>query len=631
MEVWQLVVSGVVVHIILFYSIFDIYFTSPLVHGMTPITVPAQAPASRLVLFVADGLRADKFFEPDENGKSRVPYLRKVIEEEGVWGVSHTRVPTESRPGHVAMIAGFYEDVSAVAKGWKENPVDFDSVFNQSRHTWSWGSPDILPMFSKGASGDHVITNCYPADLEDFAGSDMTRLDTWVFDQVKNFFGTASRKQTLYEALHQDKIIMFMHLLGIDTHGHANKPHSKEYLNNIRVVDKGIKEIVELVNDFYENDGQTVFVLTADHGMTDWGSHGAGHPQETLTPFLAWGPGVRQPVVQENCGKFPDSFCADWHLNSIRRCDMEQADIAPLMAYLIGVALPVNSVGVLPIDVLSAGDPVKAEALFANAKQLLAQFQVKAVKHIQHLIDKGRSQDAILESHDLIRQALQGLRYYQTYDRLFLGTSIVLGFLGWMSYILHLVLAEHTSVGRQAFYLASSTEDTGYSRRSQALMESASLSSFRGSTIRYGILMTVCTTIVLLLYVQSLPLMYYVYCLLPTVLLFKSFQGWSMLGPAIRSMISTSGCPWSLLLSCICCLAGLEIIVQSFYRRELLSLGLLAMSAWPFLSWAGTPSRSRQFAGTFSTTSCGWSLSCLLVAVFPLLPVVGRNSNYELV
>lgn len=56
-----------------------------------------------LVLFVTDGLRAESFFD---EGCKHVPQIRDIFMEEGMVGVSHTRVPTESRPGHIALIAG---------------------------------------------------------------------------------------------------------------------------------------------------------------------------------------------------------------------------------------------------------------------------------------------------------------------------------------------------------------------------------------------------------------------------------------------------------------------------------------------------------------------------------------------
>ncbi|KAJ3102154.1 hypothetical protein HK100_004415, partial [Physocladia obscura] len=189
---------------------------------MTPVDPPTPAPANRLVLFVgtvffafwsftdspfhiaADGLRADKLFE---NQISRAPFLQNIVLNEGTWGISRTRVPTESRPGHVALIAGFYEDVSAVMHGWKTNPVEFDSVFNQSRKTWSFGSPDILPMFALGASDpNRVETFMYPPEFEDFAEEDASKLDTWVFEHVDEFFEAAKTNETTMQLLHSDKI-----------------------------------------------------------------------------------------------------------------------------------------------------------------------------------------------------------------------------------------------------------------------------------------------------------------------------------------------------------------------------------------------------------------------------------------
>ncbi|KAF5009179.1 hypothetical protein FDECE_4580 [Fusarium decemcellulare] len=471
---------AVVFHLVYIFSIFDIYFVSPIVSGMRLFNVErpetSKAPADRLVLFVGDGLRADKAFqshpepypesEQDLVPRPLAPYLRSRVLEHGTFGVSHTRVPTESRPGHVALIAGLYEDVSAVATGWKMNPVNFDSVFNRSRHTWSWGSPDILPMFQHGAVPGRVDAFAYEAEFEDFS-KDATELDYWVFEHVKDFFVEAAKNETLNAALREDKVVFFLHLLGLDTTGHSYRPYSKEYLHNIKVVDQGVKEMVELIQNFYADD-RTAFVFTADHGMTDWGSHGDGHPNNTRTPLISWGSGVAPPELHPaTVAPGHDQYSADWGLDHVRRHDVAQADVAALMAYLIGAEFPANGVGQLPLNFLSASTKEKAEASLVNAQVILEQYRVKEEKkraselryrpygplseenlspeertaHIGDLIKAGQYEEAIEESDALISVGLQGLRYLQTYDWLFLRALITIGYLGWMAYAVTTVLS----------------------------------------------------------------------------------------------------------------------------------------------------------------------------------------------
>ncbi|KAI8885056.1 PigN-domain-containing protein [Backusella circina FSU 941] len=608
-----LLVIGVVFHIIYLFSIFDIYFTSPLVHGMTPHKSPLEPPADRLFLFVGDGLRADKLFELDQDGNTRAPFLRNIITERGSWGVSHTRVPTESRPGHVAIIAGFYEDVSAVTTGWSMNPVNFDSVFNQSQHTWSFGSPDILPMFQQGASDpSRVETFMYPPEYEDFSG-EASRLDVWVFDHVKELFKNATVDPQLNSMLRQKKVVFFLHLLGLDTNGHGFKPHSKEYLDNIKLVDKGIKEIVDMIEDFYHNDGRTSYVFTADHGMNNRGGHGDGHPDNTRTPIISWGAGIRNPIYS---GLGHDALSEDWGLSDIQRDDILQADIAPLMAHLVGINLPVNSVGELPLSFLNSTEYDKAEAAFANARQILEQYQVKHnekqehelffrpfqglsgnndpllhVAQIQAMIDNKEFTLAEQKSKELMSLSIQGLRYFQTYDWLFLRGIVTIGYIGWCIFCLEFVIKK---------YVLIAGTNTDISIKSRLMINAASV------LIAFGLSG--------MLWIQKMPKMYYAYVFFPIYFWNHICRNYGVLLHALR--LSLQNGKMKLFLSFAGAILGLEALVASFFYREALSGIFLVLSAWPLVM----PEKVRNGEGNMPIL-LGWSCACFATSTFTLLPV----------
>ena len=213
---------------------------------------------------------------------------------------------------------------------------------------------------------DRVTYDAYTKEMENFASDNISSLDTWVFDkvrsnenfnydlieislQVERFFQSALENTSLQLQLREEGNMFFLHLLGCDTNGHVHKPHSEQYRDNINSVDEGIRRMVSVVEKYFRQDGRTAYILTADHGMTDWGSHGTGMDQETVTPLLLWGAGIRR--LQQSVGA-RHRFDSWPGLEAGPRLEVDQADLAPLMASLLARPIPVNSMGRLPVSVL---------------------------------------------------------------------------------------------------------------------------------------------------------------------------------------------------------------------------------------------------------------------------------------
>lgn len=68
------ILIGLVVHVLILWSGFDVYFKSPLIHGMKQHRTTDTPPAKRLVLIVSDGLRAEAIFQ--QRSDYLTPFLK---------------------------------------------------------------------------------------------------------------------------------------------------------------------------------------------------------------------------------------------------------------------------------------------------------------------------------------------------------------------------------------------------------------------------------------------------------------------------------------------------------------------------------------------------------------------------
>ncbi|XP_065878048.1 GPI ethanolamine phosphate transferase 1 isoform X2 [Euphorbia lathyris] len=470
------------------------------------------------------------------------------------------------------------------------------------------------------------LCNCVHADA--------SFLDEWSFDQFQSLLNRSNEDTSLKELLLQDNLVIFLHLLGCDSNGHAHRPFSSIYLNNVKVVDRIAERVYSLLEDYYK-DNRTAYVFTADHGMSDKGSHGDGHPSNTDTPLVVWGAGVKNPKPISSINHSDDGFHfvdehahdmptpIDWGLNGIERVDVNQADIAPLMSTLLGLPCPVNSVGNLPLGYVDMIEAEEVEAVLANTKQILNQFlrksQIKQsnslffkpfepmaqysslLEHIELLLSVRDYQTAMTLTEKLRSLALQGLHYFQTYDWLMLMTTITLGYVGWMIYLILHVLQSYTSVAGNIY-------------------EQAAQQKHKTTKVYlFGCLLM--AVISFLVFVEHSPPLYHAYIGM-TVFLWTQILGEYQFFEALWRNITgrKSNYAIKLLAACVVSILILELLVNSFTERKLytycfFTVGIVA-SIYLFKSipWrSGIP--------IFVCIAC-WCLS-----VFTLMPAEIPDNN----
>lgn len=378
--------------------------------------------------------------------------------------------------------------------------------------------------------------------------------------------------------------------------------------------------------------------------VSSGGSHGDGHPDNTRTPLIVWGSGVARPVISATgqASGHEDGFSADWNLASVQRNDVNQADIAALMAYLVGLDFPVNSVGELPLSYLAASSKGKAEAMLVNAQGVLEMYHVKEeqkraseiryrafpalgdeqhsvahrVENIRIAISDGRHEEAIQMSKELLHLGLEGLRYLQTYDWLFLRALVTLGYLGWIAFAMTTVVDLHVLHGKTKTF------------RTPA------------SNAAFGV---TATAIFSLLVARKGPFTYYLYAIFPPLFWEEVFARREALASGLKTLFEDIRSPmdWRFFaLQALGFLAILEALVSaltssnwsvsiallidtqvlSYFHRTVYTVCFVLASVWPVIY-------GRDFVKRNKTLLATWFLSCQSMSIFTLFDAMKKEDT----
>ncbi|KAK8171737.1 alkaline-phosphatase-like protein [Phyllosticta citrichinensis] len=321
-------------------------------HEALEYGAPPEAPFDKVVFMVVDALRSDFVY----SNNSGFEFTQSLISSGAALPfTANARSPTVTMPRVKSMTTGSIPSFLDVILNLAETD---DSSNLAHQDTWlaqlKTANAGKLVMY-----GDDTWLRLFPETFERHDGtssffvSDFTEVDNNVTRHVPD------------ELRKQDWKALIMHYLGLDHIGHKTGPFGPNMIPKQTEMDGIVKQVYSAI-ETQSHLKSTLIILCGDHGMNDGGNHGGSAPGETSPALVFMSPKLKKFSKGLPC---PTTPRGDFDYYS----KVEQSDIAPTLAGLLGFPVPLNNLGVFITEFLplwpNGND--RAQILLRNALQIL--------------------------------------------------------------------------------------------------------------------------------------------------------------------------------------------------------------------------------------------------------------------
>jgi len=291
----------------------------------------AEPLARRVILVLVDGLRLD--------ASRNMPRLNELRQRGADLSV-RVGQPSLSYPSWTVIVSGVWQEVSGVTTNWYEGEVRVDTIFKAARDA---GMPAVVV----GGGGWKKLYGSHLTEFVKVPGPEDENAPPEAWAQMDS---DSYRLSTQALDNYPEGLIL-VYFGGTDELAHLYGGVSSQYLDEVQRVDGYIGLLAERLDP--EKD---VLIVTADHGHVDIGGHGGWEQSVLHVPLVMVGKAIRHGVYTERL----------------------QADIAPTIAALLGIPIPVHAQGRPLVEMLEASAEAKGRIGLNAGLQLVGFYDAYA-------------------------------------------------------------------------------------------------------------------------------------------------------------------------------------------------------------------------------------------------------------